>query len=82
MEYLDINAIVNECLCTVVDKKLFILLFCNLWYLNVGIIIVFRGMRRLAIFLTIDIKEVPQANDVHRLVRLVCLQVKGFTKRW
>lgn len=53
MENLDINAIVNECLCTVVDKKLFILLFCNLWYLNVGIIIVFRGMRRLAIFLTI-----------------------------
>lgn len=55
MEYLDINAIVNdnECLCTVVDNKLFILLFCNLWYLNVGIIIVFRGMRRLAIFLTI-----------------------------
>lgn len=53
MEYLNINAIVNECLCTVVDKKLLILLFCNLWYLNVGIIIVFRGMRRLAIFLTI-----------------------------
>ena len=55
--------LLNECLCTVVDKKLFILLFCNLWYLNVGImimiiiimiiIIVFRGMRRLAIFLTI-----------------------------
>lgn len=53
MEYLNINAIVNECLCTVVNKKLFILLFCNLWYFNVGIIIVFRGMKRLAIFLTI-----------------------------
>lgn len=59
-DYLDINAIVHECLCTVVDKKLFILLFCNLWYFNVGIIImniniiiVFRGISRLAIFLTI-----------------------------
>lgn len=54
VNYLNINAIVNECLCTVVDYKLFIL-FCNLWYLNVGIIIiiVFRGMKRLAIFLTI-----------------------------
>lgn len=38
--------------------ELFILLFCNLWSLTVGIImniiiIVFRGMKRLAIFLTI-----------------------------